>query len=66
METIVRKQIGHLFKYMAVQQLGGGRGNVVYFNSFFSSVCCHFQYYLGYYFYFKDRCLADILSIENS
>ena len=41
MKTIVRKHIPHIFKYMVVQQLGGGG---VMLLDFFS-ICCSFLYY---------------------
>ena len=40
METIVRKHIAHILKYIVLQHLGWGRGNVVIFLFFiFSSIC---------------------------
>ena len=49
METIVRKHIARILKYMMMQLLG--RGGVM----LFFSVCCYF---------FKDGCLNDIFSLE--
>ena len=39
METIVRKHVARILKYMVVQQLGWGRGNVFLF----------FQYIVNFY-----------------